>query len=110
MQTPSLTCKTFTASLTLTATQRTSRKLIGHYSEQGEVELPPLLPAGAAAVSGSTPRVANATYPVRLVCFCDGDNVGNYYEVKPTSYGSFDARAVLGNTVLMKRYGITRTK
>lgn len=88
-------------------------KIVDHYDDQGNREQGLTLDQVKALPKGLTPIRRDAAsdeqrYSIRIVCFCDASNVGDYYEVRPTQYGSFSAMEITGNSVLEGKYGLSR--
>jgi len=76
-------------------------KVHGHYTNAGAIES-----AGDAVVSNSP----ETDYPVRVMCYCDKNNGGWYFELRRSAYGAFSEMMATGNSVLEARYGLTASK
>jgi hypothetical protein len=82
-------------------------RVIGHFDNDGNPEPGFTAKQLDEMQKGLLTPPPQTTYSVRVVCFCDGQNVGDYYEVRPTEYGSFSAMEISGNSVLEQKYEIS---
>jgi hypothetical protein len=79
-------------------------KIIGHYAADGTED-----PSDSKATPDSGGTDTTKTYPVRVVCYCDKNNTGYYYEVTSTTYGGIEDIEITGNTVLENKYHMSRS-